>query len=392
MTSKLRILFLTLIFGIAFMAKGDRNDTTVCFVNFYPGSDIYELEGHSALRITLPDNDLAISYGTYDFEQPNFVYRFVKGETDYWVTAVPWQYMEAAYRRDGRRIVSHHIDLTADQKLRLIELLAENLQPQNRTYRYNYVKDNCATRPLAAVEKALGDSIILSAAPYEANSYPRMTFRNIMRHYHARYPWYQFGIDLALGSGIDYEISRREAAFAPAELDGMLSNATYSGCKLTLGPTAIIDTPADNALEAPTPWYLSPIFVCWLFFGITIAITVRDIRRRRVSRWFDCAYFAMLGLAGCLLTFLIFISVHEATSPNYLFAWLNPFCLIPAIFIWKKNCKTALFCYQIVNFAVLLLLLATWPVLPQSANAAFLPLVLADMLRAANYIFIYRKK
>lgn len=100
----------------------------------------------------------------------------------------------------------------------------------------------------------------------------------------------------------------------------------------------------------------------------------------------------MLGLAGCLLTFLIFISVHEATSPNYLFAWLNPFCLIPATFIWKKNCKTALFCYQIVNFAVLLLLLATWPVLPQSANAAFLPLVLADMLRAANYIFIYRKK
>ncbi len=136
--------------------------------------------------------------------------------------------------------------------------------------------------------------------------------------------------------GIDYEISRREAAFAPAELDGMLSNATYSGRKLTLGPTAIIDTPADNALEAPTPWYLSPIFVCWLFFGITLAITVRDIRRRRVSRWFDCAYFAVLGLAGCLLTFLIFISVHEATSPNYLFAWLNPFCLIPAIFIWKK--------------------------------------------------------
>ena len=58
----------------------------------------------------------------------------------------------------------------------------------------------------------------------------------------------------------------------------------------------------------------------------------------------------------------------------------------------KKFARTALFCYQIVNFAVLLLLLATWPVLPQSANAAFLPLVLADMLRAANYIYINRKK
>ena len=72
-------------------------------------------------------------------------------------------------------------------------------------------------RPLRAVELALGDSIILGPAPFEANSFPRHTFRNIMRHYHANYPWYQFGIDLALGSGIDYELSRREMAFAPAE-------------------------------------------------------------------------------------------------------------------------------------------------------------------------------
>lgn len=371
----------------------ERPDTAIWFVNIYPGAEIFQLEGHSAIAVQIPGKPVkAYNYGVFDFNSPNFIGRFVMGRTDYVTVAWPYDPFMAEYYSEGRRAVAHELNLDPDAKQRLVSLLEWQALPENRTYRYNYVKDNCATRPLAAVEKALGDSIILSAAPYEANSYPRMTFRNIMRHYHARYPWYQFGIDLALGSGIDYEISRREAAFAPAELDGMLSNATYSGRKLTLGPTAIIDTPADNALEAPTPWYLSPIFVCWLFFGITLAITVCDIRRRRVSRWFDCAYFAVLGLAGCLLTFLIFISVHEATSPNYLFAWLNPFCLIPAIFIWKKNCKTALFCYQIVNFAVLLLLLATWPVLPQSANAAFLPLVLADMLRAANYIFIYRKK
>ena len=218
-----------------------------------------------------------------------------------------------------------------------------------------------------------------------------MTFRNIMRHYHRNYPWYQFGIDLALGSGIDYTLTRREAAFAPVELDGMLPSATYSGKPLASNTIAIIDTEADAAIEAPTPWYATPLAVCWAFFAVTLGITIRDIRRRKVTRWFDSAYFGVLGLAGCLLTFLIFVSVHEATSPNYLYFWINPLCLLPAIFIWLKKCKKELFCYQIVNFAVLLLLLASWPWLPQSANAAFLPLILADMMRAANYIFIYRK-
>ena len=94
MISKFRLLLTFLCSCTAFITTyGAVSDTIISFVNFYPGPDIYELEGHSVLRIQLPDNDIAISYGTYDFEQPNFVYRFVKGETDYWVTAVPWQYM-----------------------------------------------------------------------------------------------------------------------------------------------------------------------------------------------------------------------------------------------------------------------------------------------------------
>lgn len=97
--SKLRIsLIYLLLTATAITAAAVRQDTVVSFVNFYSGPDIYELEGHSALRIDMPAGDFAISYGTYNFDQPNFVYRFVKGETDYWVTAVPWQYMDNAYR------------------------------------------------------------------------------------------------------------------------------------------------------------------------------------------------------------------------------------------------------------------------------------------------------
>ena len=89
-----------------------------------------------------------------------------------------------------------------------------------------------------------------------------------------------------------------------------------------------------------------------LLLAITLIVTWRDIRRMRVSRWFDTVLFGMFGLAGCLLTFLIFISVHEATSPNFLYMWLNPFCLIPVIFIWIKNVKVKFYCYHFTNFAL----------------------------------------
>lgn len=364
-------------------------DTTIFFVNIYPGSEIYELEGHSAIIVNIPGQlPMAYNFGVFDFNSPNFVYRFVKGETDYMAVEWPAVSFLAPYADHGRRVMAHELNFTSEQKSRLISLLKENVKRENAVYRYNYVKDNCATRPLRAVELAAGDSIHLAPAPFEANSSVPVTFRNIMRHYHKNYPWYQFGIDMALGSGIDYPLRRREMAFAPAELDKMLANAEAGGKKLVSRSFPLIDFPEDNAVEDATTWFLTPLAVCWFFFAVTLVITVSDIRRRRVTRWFDAMYFGLLGLAGCLLTFLIFISVHEATSPNYVYLWLNPFCLLVPVLIFVKRTSIVLICYQIANFAVLLALPAIWYFLPQSVNPAFLPLVAAEMLRSASYIFV----
>lgn len=388
MISKLRLSVILLFLTVtAITAAAVRQDTVVSFVNFYSGPDIYELEGHSALRIDMPAGDFAISYGTYNFDQPNFVYRFVKGETDYWVTAVPWQYMDNSYRNAGRRIVEHRIAMTPQQKQRLLELVNDNLRPENRTYRYNYVKDNCATRPLQILQLAMGDSIILDNAPDEIARCE--TFRDIMRHYHVNYPWYQFGIDLALGSGIDYKLNEREKAFAPVVLDRQLPGATVGGIPLVESTTVTNDVPADAAVCPPTPSVFSPLFLSIIILAITIMISIRDIRRHRISRWFDSTLFSIFGLAGCVISFLVFISVHEATSPNILLLWLNPLCFIPAFLIWINRCKVIIFSYQIVNFVALMVLLTLSIADVQTLNIAFYPLILADALRAATYIYLY---
>ena len=357
-------------------------------VVFFPGPEIYELEGHAALHLTFDDGspDVAINYGTFDFNKPNFVYRFVKGETDYWVEAAPWSFFERYYASQGRRIEEHPLMLDSLQLQRLANLIGENLQPQNREYRYNYVKDNCSTRPLKMVEAAAADSIVLpwpSAITKDAK-----TFREAMRLCHANYPWYQFGIDLALGSGIDYPISAYEHAFAPISLSSQLPGAVLASSGKNITAPVVVINEGHDATLPPTPRYLSPMAVACLLLAITLAYTVRDIRRFKITRWFDTALFSVFGLTGLLLSFLVFISVHEATSPNLLLLWLNPLCLIVPAFIWRKKGGKVVFSYQIINFALLMALCLAWPFFGQSGNAAFVPLIACDILRSFNYLYV----
>ena len=359
-------------------------------VNCYPGSDIYELEGHTALRIKGKIHgqplDIAVNYGLFDFDAPNFVYRFVKGETDYWCGVIDWDIFLKSYIRQGRRVTEHPIPLDSVQSARLISLLQENMLPQNRVYRYNYVKDNCATRPLRIVERAIGDTIIVPQP--EGDDAKDNTFRDVMRRYHANYPWYQLGIDLALGSGIDYPITAREKTFAPIVLDKQLPLATVHGRPLTTEPVVIYPGDGDATMP-PTPWYATPLAAGWAIFALLLLATIHDQRRRKVTRWVDATLFGIYGILGLVLTFLIFVSVHEATSPNWLYLWLNPLSLTVPALIWLKKCKNAIISYHFINFALILTMIIVWPCIRQSGNAAFVPLIGADMMRSASTIIIY---
>lgn len=361
------------------------------FLTCSPGSIFYELEGHSALRVITPDGeDITVNWGLFDFDSPNFLYRFVKGETDYVAGAAPTQLFLESYRRQRRSVVEQKLDLTPDEASRLLDLIAENLQPANRTYRYNYVLDNCATRPLRMIEKAIGDTLTLSEPSPTAN-FEQPTFRRAMRSYHHNYPWYQFGIDLALGSGIDRPVSQRMMSFAPEALEKMLSGATRTTPsgetkRIVLTTATLVEASPGGGPLPETPFWLSPTAVCWTLFLLGAALSIADLRRHKLSRWFDTTLSAATGTVGLVIAFLVFISVHESTSPNWLLLWLNPLAFIPAICIWLKKAKRVLICYQIVNFAIILTLLVVWALGVQSLNPAFLPLILLALMRSATYL------
>jgi len=382
----LRRVLLVLLFALSCIgvagAESEAADTLVnlpriSLITCGPGSDIYELEGHTALRVRYNGSDVAVNYGLFDFDAPNFVYRFVKGETDYMVGAAPFEYFLRQYARDGRAVYEQPLNLSSDAALRLVALLNENLKPENRTYRYNYVKDNCATRPLDMIERAIGDTLSLKARKYTAG----WTFRDAMRHYHADFPWYQFGIDLALGSGIDYPLVDREKAFVPVVLMEMIEDNGVAD------ETTVILAPGNEVVPV-TPWWMTPLAVGIFVLVLVIAIAVRDFKRMNVTRWVDALLFGVYGIAGLLITFLVFISEHEATSPNWLLLWLNPLCLVVPLFIYIKSCRKLVKLYGIVNFVALFLLSILWLWSGQSGNVAFIPLVLADAILTIRYLYI----
>lgn len=381
---------ITLLLSALGCAAAEPTDSaSVWFLTCAEGSDIYELEGHTALRIADPrtGTDCVVNWGLFDFSAPFFVYRFVKGETDYKSGVAPTELFLMQYAGSGREVTAQRLNLTAAETDTLITLISDCLRPENRTYRYNYVYDNCSTRALAYVERALGDSIALAAPQLPENT---DTFRKVMAYYHRNYPWYQFGIDLALGSGIDHKLTRREYAFAPVVLRGMLSGATAGARKVVTSEEKIIDTAGRSAVLPPTPWYATPMAFAVVILALSALFSVCDIRRRHLTRWFDTVLFSAQGLSGCLIAFLVFVSVHEATSPNWVILWLNPLCLLGAVLPWVKKAENLLLWYHFFNFASLIVLTGIFAFGLQSANAAFYPLILADILRSSANIYVIK--
>ena len=359
----------------------------VKLVTFYPGDEVFAVYGHTDLRVTQGKHDYYYNYGVFDFKTPNFVYRFVRGDAEYMCGVLPPNL--ATYGMDGRRMIEQRLNLTQQQARAVRDYLVINSVPGNNTYCYQYLGDNCSTRPRDIIEMALGDSL------HYAPMTDFVTYRDMMSHYTANYPWEQFGIDLVLGPGLDKPLDERQRMFIPMALMQAYDNATVTRDgkiqPLVTDTQVMVDGSEQGTVLPPTPWWRTPMAVACVLLAITLAITVRDLRRRKVTRWFDTILFALYGLAGCVLFFLMFCSVREATWPNYNAFWANPFMLFPAVAVWFSAAKRALIGYHWINLVVIVLLALAWYWLPQVANPAFFPLMALPALRSANFLMINRR-
>src|SRR5699024_9702087 len=94
----------------------------------------------------------------------------------------------------------------------------ENYKPENRIYRYNFLYDNCATKPRDIITTAIEGTITYQGSLNE-------TFRSLIHKHTKDYPWSTFGMDLCLGKSVDNPVSINESMFSPIYLMKHFNNA-----------------------------------------------------------------------------------------------------------------------------------------------------------------------
>lgn len=106
--------------------------------------------------------------------------------------------------------------------------------------------------------------------------------------------------------------------------------------------TRVIYPGRGDVTLAPTPALLSPMAVGIYVFLISLGACLAWYLKGKKWLWWISLYFAAIGLAGCVVAFLVCFSEHEAVRPNRLIWWLNPLQLVPAVAIWIPRARRLL--------------------------------------------------
>lgn len=378
------LVFLSfLIFQPKLHAQQLSPDATISILTCNPGTEVYSMYGHTAIRVSDPlqNLDAVFNYGLFSFESPNFIYRFAKGQTDYLMGGQKFGSFIPEYEEDKRSVYEQVLNLSPEGKNKLFKALLENVKPENREYRYNFFMDNCATRVRDMIERNSG-------APVQfTDNHPTESYRDLIKKFHHSFRWIDLGIDLLVGKKADEPVSAYGQMFLPEYLQAQFAKAeiTIDGKAqpLVLETRTLVVHP-NSKLNSDLPW---PSIVFGLFFLLIAGISVRDFLRKKNSEWLDYWLFAITGFAGLIIGWFTLYSEHPAMSPNYNLLWAFPLNLIFA-FVWKyKRWRSKTQYYFWISGALLLISF----IAGQQFNPAVYFIILTLLIRVTVNLMQERK-
>jgi hypothetical protein len=354
-------------------SAGDSSTLEISLLTCSPGTELYSLFGHTAIRVSDLQRgmDVVYNYGTFDDSDPLFYVHFTNGIMIYSLSASTYEDFMAEYEYEHRGVTEQILNLSSEQKESLYEALRQNVTEENRYYHYHFYADNCTTRAGKMIEAHCQpvrfDNILPDPSP---------TYRQMIHAYLERQQqwWSEFGIDLLLGSHLDKRPDNRQAIFfLPDYLMEGLDHARTSRGPLVLKKEVIQQFSGAKQKRA----WLRPALVFGFLLALSLAVSLmRSRTARRSMQVFDIVLFALLGLLGLLMLYVWIFRVDEVCRNNLNICWALPTHLV-ALFFLKKN-PSWLKTYFLISAgmaAVLLAGFAWWPQQMNAATALLLPLI-----------------
>lgn len=392
------LLSLICMFGLSMTAVSAIIDSTlirdthdsirVSLVTCSPGTEVYTVYGHTALRVEIPAQgvDMAINYGLFSFEAPHFMWRFLRGETDYVCGAINYPIFEREYTERGSSVTLQELNLSEGEKKQLIQLLNRNLSPEYRMYRYNFLYNNCSTQARDIVEDALMSCLVTVKHSHDEN----VSYRTIIHRYTEAYPWLQYGIDYLLGMEADRYIDLRKQDFAPEYLMRHASESKLvadSACYPFVLEVTAVDpiVPQDEVWAFP----LTPVQAMVLFLLLVAVISTLELLIECRMWWFDTLLLILQGAMGVVVFFLFFFSGHPTVNSNLHVIYLNPLPLLFIPFIIRSVVRRRVTLLYYVQALMLVAFLVVSLLLDQYIQPAAYVLVLALLLRVLHNLWLF---
>ncbi len=297
-----------------------------------PGEVFWERFGHDSIVVDDPRSQagpVSYNFGFFDLGEEGFIGRFVRGEMEYMLVALPLADDLIHYRQTGRGVSIQWLDLDPAQATALAAALAENAKLENARYRYDYFTDNCATRVRDAIDRALGGGL----RPQLQSRSLGNTYRSEAVRLASPAGWMWLGFDIGLGPFADRPLSRWEDAFVPMHLaDGLRQARRADGRPLVLReqpvlPHRIAPEPAARARA----WW--PYALAGLVLAFGIVVLTRGAPRRAL--WVAVPFWIVSGVIGCTMLFLWTATVHRAGWANHNLLLFSPLCLLLLPGAWR---------------------------------------------------------
>jgi hypothetical protein len=312
-------------------AEAEPGDSlTVSLLTMGPGEHPFTKFGHSAIWIhdARDKRDLVFNFGTFAFDSPSLVLDSIEGKLPYWLSVGSMAQALASYGEQHRSLLASELRLTPAERFALLEALNDNARPEHRYYRYDYYRDNCATRVRDALDRALGGRLHARGATPAQMSYRAHTRRLV-----ADEPELYVALDLAVGRRADAPITFWDEGFLPERLHDLVARTT------------VVEGARELPLVKRERWFLSAGLVptraapprwFWFYLGVGLGLgsalallgaRAESARPRFALGVASVALGVPLGLLGSALSYLTFFSAHSAAGSNYNVLLLPPWIL-----------------------------------------------------------------
>lgn len=305
---------------------------TISLLTMGPGEHPFTKFGHSALWVhdAATGRDEIFNYGTFAFDSPTLFLDSAEGKLPYWLSVQSLEGTLRTYSEAQRSLLSSELDLLPAERAALYAALRENEKPQHRFYRYDFYRDNCATRIRDAIDRVLSGQIRAQSHMPARMSYRAHTLRLV-----ADDGLLYSALDLAIGRGTDSPITFWDEGFLPTRLHDLLANTriTRDGKQLPLvRREKMLRSSALFLPRSTPPDWIGRYFRAGLAFGaLFAALGLSAHYGTRLRGVLGASYMLvglLLGLLGCALCYLTFISWHFAASANYNVLLVPPWLLV----------------------------------------------------------------